>query len=205
MISEAESCHQGVTKCQTYQQTQLSSSLELLKTHTTHQVSLNKHQTNSHCQDNNLTCLTLNVFSKGQNIVPDLLQLMKIHIVALQDCGLLFQSKQGKAQFGSYKLEMFKFGEGKNDTLAFMIDEGIINFLRQEKPIITNEAARSLILVLPSILKMKEPFYIINTYAPPSPKDKPKYITALMNMCHQLNISATNSMIMGYLNDFTSW
>ena len=133
MISEAESCHQRVTKCQTHQQTQLSSSLELLKTHTTHQVSLNKHQTNSHLQDNNLTCLTLNAFSKGQNIVPDLLQLMsnlKIHIVALQDCGLVFQSKQGKAQFGNYKLEMFKFGEGKNDTLAFMIDEGIINFLK---------------------------------------------------------------------------
>ena len=133
-----------------------------------------KLETNHFSENSKLTCLTFNTFSKGQNIFPDLLQLitnLKINIIALQDCGYLFQSKQGKAQYGNYKLEIFKFGEGKNDTLAFIIDEGTVNFLLKENSIKTNVAARSLILTVHSLLKNDEPFHIINTYAPPSPKD----------------------------------
>ncbi len=150
------------------------------------------------------TFATFNAFSKGQQMLGDLLRLMsnlKIHIIALQDSGPLFQTKEGKLMYGNYHIEYFQFGEGKNDTLAFIIDEGIMYHLIKEIKFINNQAARTLALMVPKILN-GEDLYLINTYAPPTHKNKSQYIQNLQKFLQKHKFTSDNSIILGDLNDF---
>ncbi len=86
-----------------YIQSSLSSSLNLIHHpfhSSSHQLSLLSHKNkNVLAQQTAFTFVTFNAFSKGQQMLGDLLRLMsdlKIHIIALQDSGPLFQTKEGK-------------------------------------------------------------------------------------------------------------
>src|SRR5690349_13971877 len=92
---------------------------------------------------------------------------IKIHILALQDSGKLFQTKEGKTLYGNNHIEHFQFDTGKNDTLAFIIDEGIIHYVIKEVKFQTNVTARAMVLTIPKINNRK-PINLINVYAPPS-------------------------------------
>src|SRR5215218_908637 len=97
--------------------------------------------------------VTYNTRTIVQPLIGDILRLMsdlKIHIVALQDTGLLFTTAEGKAAHGNYHIEQYKFGEGKADTLAFLIDEGIKNHIIKEQKVVTNEKARAMMIILPN-------------------------------------------------------
>ncbi len=191
-----------------YIQSSLSSSLHLIHhpSHSSsHQLSLLSYKNkNVLAHQTAFTFVTFNAFSKGQQMLGDLLRLMsdlKIHIIALQDSGELFQTKEGKSMYGNYHIEYFRFGEGKNDTLAFIIDEGIMYHLIKEIKFITNQAARTMTLIVPRVLN-GEDLYLINTYAPATHNNKPQYIQNLQKFLQKHKLTSNNSVILGDLNDF---
>jgi exonuclease III len=207
---------QGVASINTSQQqkkfiqSSLSTNMHLIHHYSssyssTHQLSFaSLKNKNVLAHKNLLSFLSFNAFNAGQQMLGDLLQLMcelKIHIIALQDTGKLFQTKEGKLTYGNYHIEHYQFGEGKNDSLAFIIDEGITHHIIKELKFTTNACARTMVLTIPKILQGKD-LHLINTYAPPSQKQKHIYIQHLINFMQQHNFTSNNSIIMGDLNDF---
>jgi exonuclease III len=134
----------------------------------------------------------------------DILRLMsdlKIHVVALQDCGLLFQTPEGRSLYGNYVIEQFRFGDGKSDTLAFIIDEGIAYHIIKDIKIQTSKDARAMVLTIPKTVN-KQDLHLINTYAPPSHNEQKEYIKKLTQFITKNNLNHNNSVVMGDLNDF---
>jgi hypothetical protein len=138
MSSNLSACQQGLasltlpTKKKLLIQSSLTSNLQLTSSANSisHQSSVLQFKNKNEFTHNTVNFLSFNAFNKGQQMLGDLLRLMcdlKVHFIAAQDSGKLFQTKEGKAIYGNYHIEHYQFGTGKNDTLAFIIDEGIIH------------------------------------------------------------------------------
>ena len=154
--------------------------------------------------NNSLNILTYNSQGKGAQSMSDLLQLMsnlKLHIIALQDTGHIYATRESKRQYGDYQLITFQFGENKCDTLAFLIDEGIYQQVIKSPFVIKSNKARAMVIPVPKITGAG-PLYIVNTYAPPKHSMKAEYVQHLMTLLDSNKITAQNSLIVGDLNDY---
>src|SRR5690349_6010861 len=93
-----------------------------------HQQSLTTQRHSNSNLSNAINIISFNTRKQGQKLLGDSLRLMKglkAHVLALQDVGHMYPTKEGKAECSNYHLEQFRFGSGKSDTLALIIDEGI--------------------------------------------------------------------------------
>jgi exonuclease III len=191
----------------TFSQSTLSSNLDIIQsshTSTSYYSSLHECKNRNASAHDTLNFITFNAFNKGQIILSDLLQLLsdlKVHIIAIQDSGKLYQTQEGRAQFGNYHIEHFQFGEGKNDTLAFIIDEGITHHIIKEIKFNTSKVARTMVLTLPKIYNGSD-LHIVNTYAPAVQSQKATYVKELLSFLQQHQYTAENTFIMGDMNDF---
>jgi exonuclease III len=130
------------------------------------------------------------------------MSIFKAHIIALQDCGHIYKSNESKQLYGDYKVHQFNFSKNKNDTLAFIIDEGMVHHIMQgSAKFIENADSRTLVLQLTKIYNNQD-FFIVNTYAPPNKQDQPQYFYNIRKFLHKHAITAANSLILGDLNDY---
>lgn len=154
-----------------------------------------------------LNIVTLNLMQQGSAALPQLLHLMaslKIHIMALQDVGYFNKTLESKQQYGDYKVFYYKFSEKTNDTLAFLLDEGIYHHVIKERLVTERPDAHSYILTIPNILDEEQSLHIVNTYAPAKNNLKKQYVRNLIKMLRELKLTPQNTMIVGDMNDYIS-
>jgi exonuclease III len=97
-----------------------------------------------------------------------------------------------------------KFSSSPSDSIAYIIDEGLFyHILKGNKNIIDYPEQRCSILTLPPLIN-GDMFHIINTYAPPNAEHKTECFQNMQHLLNKLNITSTNSIILGDINDFTA-
>ena len=152
----------------------LNSSNQIRQRSNKNVVTLNLHKNNKSVydtqkHDNNLNILSFNAQTNETQVFEDLLQLMadtKTHIIALQDTGVIHEQTKLKQFFGDYQIIKFRFAENRNDTLAFIIEEGIYHKFLNNTKIFKNEKARAMGITIPNATNKKD-LILVNTYAPP--------------------------------------
>lgn len=118
----------------------------------------------------NLISYNLKTLGKSTTDLLTLMSNLQIHIMALQDTGFLYNYVIDKQNFGNYQIIQFSFSKQHNDTLAFIIDEGVFfHYLKDTNNIIKDEKARAILLKLPgALIHNHSEINILNIYAPPN-------------------------------------